>query len=690
MRRALTTLLLMCCLYSVSFAQEAQDAKSKELLDRAARNGNGLKTEINVNGNVSVQAVLIPRGDARRIFGKEIADNYAVVELNVGNKSQDAVLIIHGIFVDYSRWPLSGAAPTEMDAARSTDKYQSSAFPNQVATEEYRVVRGQLLDAQTDTMRNRVMRWLTLAGNLAGAYTFAINEQGIIKGIAAANGVGIPGVATAWPDKTIEQLNRVSDFGFRSNRVVDRQGSEVIVCFFPIDRFLTPGFRQIFLHSPALFFAPLQMLVDKSIGKEAAAAIGDLFKPFGFEKDQLAKGLPCYMKITHGQRIDPAYEICLDSFGLETVKVPGTNNEVTPLRFQVKRAGNGLPDPAQADKFKVFMGLDFLGNVSLNRVVVTVDGVMSVDINTIAARIDDMAIVKVDKCGDAGSECFWRDITIDSGVRKGIIIGSYMKGGTVELAEQKELNITDLRTIAEDSTDQELHFSFKLNEPVPTQTKLHFTVSRPQTASAGANSKPLESNSFEYLVAYSPAATRIDSITLSANKQTLTVKGGGFNSNMVVALNSETGKKVVVPGASVTNITSDQFDVTVPAGLKPGCWYVQVEADKVFSNQSQGFAVDPSPTIDSAVSTATAIVVTGTDLIDFSHCGGQRISFQFLPDPTAAAPPHAPVPLDVKDWDNGKPVLSLPAGTTKPETLKGKVEVLLDGTTKGSVELKPQ
>ena len=226
MKRTFTCLLLIigCC--CTCFAQEAQDAKSKKLLDQAAKNGNGLRTEITVNGNVHAQAVLIPRVDARRIFGSEIANNYAVIEVNIGNKSQDAALIIHGIFIDYREWPFSGATSAQLNAGRSTDSYQASAFPNQVASEEYRVVRGQLLDAQTDTFRNRFLRWLTLAGNLAGAFTFSLNEQGIVKGIAAATGVGIPGVAAAWPDKTIEQLNRVSDFGFRANKVIPREGSD--------------------------------------------------------------------------------------------------------------------------------------------------------------------------------------------------------------------------------------------------------------------------------------------------------------------------------------------------------------------------------------------------------------------------------------------------------------------------------
>ena len=140
-----------------------------------------------------------------------------------------------------------------------------------------------------DAWRNRILRWLTLAGNLAGAFTFSLNEQGIVKGIASATGVGIPGVATAWPDRTVDQLNRVSDFGFRSPKLVPKQGSEVIVCFFPIDRFLTPGFRRLFLKSPALFFAPLQMLVDTTIENDVKGALGDLGEGLDFHSPNFVR-----------------------------------------------------------------------------------------------------------------------------------------------------------------------------------------------------------------------------------------------------------------------------------------------------------------------------------------------------------------------------------------------------------------
>ena len=99
MKHLVFCLTLMICFGCIASAQP--DAKTQKLLDDATRNGNGLQSRITVNDNVHVQAVLIPQKDVNRIFGKEIAQNYAVIEVNVSNKSKDAALIIHGIFIDY-------------------------------------------------------------------------------------------------------------------------------------------------------------------------------------------------------------------------------------------------------------------------------------------------------------------------------------------------------------------------------------------------------------------------------------------------------------------------------------------------------------------------------------------------------------------------------------------------------------
>jgi hypothetical protein len=678
MMRILTILLLTLCFGCTALGQEAQDAKTKKLLDQAAKNGNGLHTQLIVNGNVNAQAVLIPRSDAKRIFGSEIANHYAVIEVNVGNKSPNAALIIHGVFIDYSDWPLSGASRRDLGIRNDPD--QASSFPNQVASEEYRVVRGQLLDAQTDTFRNTFLRWLTLAGNLAGAFTFSINEQGIIKGIAAATGVGVPGLATAWPDKTIEQLNRVSDFGFRANKVIPKQASDVIVCFFPIDRFLTPGFRKLFLKSPALFFAPLQMLVDKSVEKDVKGIVTPLLAGENMTVDQLRAELPDFMAVAHPKPDDPAYPVSLDHFGLE--KVPGS----TDGRLRVKVDSSGKPISTAVTAFRKFMILQFLGSVSLNRVTVTVDGVMSVDVNTIAARIDEIDMDKVAECGD-DAQCFWTNVSAGGGVRTGVIRGAYVKGGKVALAEQEALGISDLKKIDDGSTDDELHFSFKLGKRIKNQTKLHFTVIKDETVPEGAPAKKLESNTWEYLAAYPQPATAINDRTISGT--TLTVTGKGFSAPaLVVTLSSETGTDITVTPNATPALTDNKFDITLPTSNKDfttGCWRVQVTAGALTSNSSEWFSAKAlAPTLDSATRTDNAIYLKGKDLINLSKCEGNQISFRLTQGTTV-------IPLTVNDWNNGEPELVLPEAA---KTGTWQVEVLVDGNpitpTAVTKELKPQ
>ena len=144
-----------------------------------------------------------------------------------------------------------------------------------------------------------------------------------------------------------------------------------------------------------------------------------------------------------------------------------------------------------------------------------------------------------------------------------------------------------------------------------------------------------------------------------------------------------------LPATKVAADATDKnkFVLTVDGlNLTAGCWAVQAESGGLSSNRSDKFAIEPNPTIESAVHNDKIIMVTGTDLVDFSHCGGQKLKFQLLQDGTTTA-----VPVDVLDWNNGKPVLSLP-DAAKANTWKGKVQILFNGTlvtTHGDVELKP-
>ena len=673
MKLILLALSLLICFSSASLAQNTTDPNTQRLLEQAARNGRTVPSEITVNSSVHVQAVLIPRPDAKRIFGKEISENYAVIQLVVGNKSPDAALIIHGVFIDYRDWPLSGATPTALMVETPPNKYQAPSVPSQVASEEYRVVRGQLLDAQSDTLRNRFLRYLTLAGNLAGAFTFSLNEDGIVKGIAAVTGVGIPGLATAWPDKTVEQLNRVSDLGFRTNKVVPKESSEIVVCFFPIDRFLTPGFRRLFLKSPALFFAPLAMLADRKVEGEARAAVKD-FLPPGLTFEKLQRGLPCYMKVRHPDKDRIGFDECLADLGLEKHGDQIRAIVTRDVNDNVIKGPDGKPQVAP--DFATFMALEFIGNVSLNRVTVTVDGVMTVDVKTIAGRIDEVGIDNVADCGDAGGECLWRIVSANGGVRTGVIRGAYLKDAQINLAEAQKLNITDLKKIDEESTDSELRFSFKLNAPIRNQEKLHFTVTKPAAVSGA---RPIESNTWEFVVAYSPTAPLISSVSVdnTSTPSKLTVKGSSFTGTSTVTLIPQFGSSVTVTPTAGT-LTDTSFDIALPTGankLHAGCWGVQVTGGRPASNKNEQFAVPPDPVLDSAKRSDKFIFVEGKDLLDFGPCGKQPINFKLVKSDGTGA-----TDLEVKDWNNGAPLLNLP---DKAKEGEWKVQLFMGNTKKG-------
>ena len=558
MVRLLTAFILALTVSSTAFSQGP-----------APRSAPRLQSRTTLPGNVTAQAVLIPRVDARRIFGKEIADNYAIIEINVGNKSPDAALIIHGIFIDYTRWPLSGT-PLEGSALEGlfregTMPFQASTIPNQVASEEYRVVRGQLLDSQMWSKRNWTMRLLTLSGSLASAYAFSLNEEGIIRGLNAFSGTVVPGVREAWPDGTIDQLNRISDFGYQTNKVIPKQGAEVIVGFFPIDRFLTPGFKKLFLKSPALFFAPLQMLVDRSLKNDANTILRSMNPSMSVET--LAPHLPCYLQMVNSitnrglfrTRLATATERCEAEFGLTRTKQG--DQEVLQI--------------SDEKKFKLFMAIDFISQMSLNTVTVTIDGVMTVETSTIPAKLDAVVFNRLPNCGDATQPCFWADVQAAGGVRSGRIEGSYLTGGAVEIENADGLGITDIIVDTANSTDQELRFSFKLNQPIAPQT-LRFIVSK-----AHPNAQPgdprLDSLPRDVPMGYTITTPPVAS-AVKATGNELTVTGSGFFdipsiAPLTVEVTGKDGKKVA---PKIKSQTSTELKLTIENPKPDDCWTVKV------------------------------------------------------------------------------------------------------------------
>ena len=574
---------------------EQADAKNREELQNGIRNGRKLATDLTVRGNIKAQATLIPQVDAKRIFGAEVANNYAVIAITVANKSTDAAFIIHGAFIDYKNWGLSGllqeedatadstGRPEDQATAQTNTSFQTNTSPKQVASVESRLVRGQLLDAQQWTARNWTIRLLTLAGSVASGYSFAFKEAGIAKGIAAFNGNLTPGLSVAWPDGTIPQLNRISDFGYQTNKVIPRQASDIIVCFFPIDRFLTPGFRKLFLTSPAVFFAPLQMLYDPAMKKVVENALKPVFSYGGIDADKLRTAIPCYLRLQKARNNAPRQKE--PAFG--------------PSSEELNQVCKGLLDA------KTVLALDFINQMSLNTITVVVEGVMSVETALLAAKIDDITL----DGDDHKSPNFWAA----AGERKGTIRGSYLTGGEVRIVEAEQLGITDVAVISEGSSDQQLRFSFKLTKPVPVGTTLHFVVTKklkPDTSTVEKEAKSVDSNEYAYPVVYAitaPAVTKVE-----AKDGKLMVTGTGFLSTtanpLKLTLHPRSGGGKDIPLTPEDNKDPKSLAVSL-SNVPSGCYTAQVTVGTMSTpDNGQPFAVVK---MDSAARQGNQIVVTG-------------------------------------------------------------------------------
>jgi len=313
--------------------------------------------------------------------------------------------------------------------------WQSQTFPNQIDSVETRIVRGELLARQPWTTRNWVLRLLQDTGSIAAGFTFATADQSWIRGIGAYNAHFIPSAQAFWPDATVGQMNQISDYGFQVNKAIAKQSSDIVVAFFPIDRFLTPGFRKLFLEAPAIFFSPYEALLDPKRPKLA----DDILDPV------LTAGSPA-----GGDDMKKAFFQHLPEIANGACDKPTPSND------------NSLEEVCNIARL--------LDRTSLNTVRVIVGGTMTVDVNKVPPQITDVEIDQ-DKDGSAT----WKK---DSAPLTGVVRGSFLGGGTAAITNLQK-GVLQLTSVSEGSNDTQLHFSIKLSEDLPkATTELTFQVSK--------------------------------------------------------------------------------------------------------------------------------------------------------------------------------------------------------------------
>ncbi len=614
-----STITVAALIATSAFAQDGKDAIDKQMLRDAAQKGFKIGVDLNVQSNVAVEAVLLPPNVTRGLFGRSVSDRYAAVELLVSNRSRDAALIVHSIFLDYSRWLLSsitaaseiqecpapGTTGTTLPACfNKNEPWQASTKSSQIAAAEYRIPRGTLLQAQQWSARNLTIRGLEFAGTIAAGYVFAFREPGIAKGIAAYNGNFLPAARYLLPDSSIDQANRISDLGFRVNKVIPKESSDVVVAFFPIDRFLTPGVKKLFEKSPAIFFVPEAALVDPKAEKLLTDAMPEL----------AAK-----IKETKANMLDAL--------------------------------ANGKADA----------GTKMLDSLSLNRIRVVVGGAMTVDAESIPASIESVSF------DEADSALLWGE----PGTKSGTIQGRFLGGGKVSIANAGKLQITDLAVVQEGSTNESLRFTFKLNKPITSGEKLNIRVDKEDKSKKGVQGIP-----FDYAIAQVLLTTpAIDKDERSGDQLIITGRRFFSTDENPLTLTLEPGSAAGVQAVSVKKFERKPTEIKVDLttlSLAPACWTTQVAVGTMTAQATKPFAQAPTPRIASAKKNGSRIVLAGEQFVNLKACG-KELKFEIAEQATGSA---------FKAVENLTPVSAKEVSFDLPKTPadgKFKVRVLVAG-----------
>ena len=164
-----------------------------------------------------------------------------------------------------------------------------------------------------------------------------------------------------------------------------------------------------------------------------------------------------------------------------------------------------------------------LAKASLNCTRVVVNGIMTVDVDTIPATL-----TKISFDDESKGEALFSD---SKDKATGVIEGKYLSNGTpkitaVSVPDDKTAKVDDyivkdsVAAVAAGSTDSELHFTLQFTDkPLPTGSKLTFQVVKSSSKSVnndstGANStETTNSMTLDYTVSYTATAAKTPATT---------------------------------------------------------------------------------------------------------------------------------------------------------------------------------
>lgn len=264
------------------------------------------------------------------VFGSRIGDRFVAIQVTITNRNEQFQYLLHDvsldlkkIFVQCASTPdaktlaYAESAPNtrnerderqEADPKKRDDKKplvraalnpvvgncDDTAFPYEISSLELSLMRGVAEKGQGQDKRNKILRLFrgvgTVAAGLIGVATFG---PSFAESVAVFNGPVLSAYTDVWPDYTINQMNRLNDSAYKSNTLVPKQQSKVLVAFIPQRMFLTKAQRKQFKDDPTSLFNEIDFrrtvaVVDGNFVAELKN-LPPLVTSVQFEASELAK-----------------------------------------------------------------------------------------------------------------------------------------------------------------------------------------------------------------------------------------------------------------------------------------------------------------------------------------------------------------------------------------------------------------
>lgn len=270
--------------------------------------------ELTLRDNVKVYVTVMDPKTVTDIFGRRIGGRFVAIQVTITNRRDDFQLLIHDVSLDLRRifppdsrytppqikaelaceqamenrrqqyirqleemraeyfrrgQPLSRGAERQLDREVESLEDEIRGLRDDIdmckgrsrfelSSLELSLLRGVAEKGQGEDRRNFILRLFrgvgTVAAGLIGVAPFGPSYG---DSVAIFNGPVISAYMDTFPDYTINQLNRLNDSAYRSNTLVPKQQSKVIVAFIPQSMFMDNKQRELFKKDPLRLFDQL-------------------------------------------------------------------------------------------------------------------------------------------------------------------------------------------------------------------------------------------------------------------------------------------------------------------------------------------------------------------------------------------------------------------------------------------------